>query len=150
MPNSCFHNRLTYPGLPARILISHQLTLLSWIAPISHNGARHARLLHQTCFKICTSSSRGSPDLPTCTGTHQTVIEHQTLQWHPPLAGKGGQFSFTRARKIISGRALDFFELGCVALVLHADWSKSFKHFYLPVVRQYISAQTSHGSLRHI
>ena len=108
MPNSCFHNRLTYPGLPARILISHQLTLLSWIAPISHNGARHARLLHQTCSKICTrpvaaevhqtcphvlgcTCARDAHVLGcTCAGVHQTVIEHQTLQWHPP-AGKGGQ-----------------------------------------------------------
>ena len=28
---------------------------------------------------------------------HQTVMVHQTLQWHPPPAGKGGQLSFTKA-----------------------------------------------------
>ena len=29
---------------------------------------------------------------------HQTVMMHQTLQWHPLPAGKGGQLSFTKAR----------------------------------------------------
>ena len=28
---------------------------------------------------------------------HQTAMVHQTLQWHPPAAGKGGQLSFTKA-----------------------------------------------------
>ena len=28
---------------------------------------------------------------------HQTVVVHQTLQWHQPAAGKGGQLSFTKA-----------------------------------------------------